>query len=86
MMPSHRRMLPPGSRGRAMCSSGITTVGPDTTRIAPINAAPTFEMSKRSHAVVPPITQVMNAPTVTNRRTADRPAVNRSILSPRPPS
>ena len=34
-IPSHRRIVASGSAGRAWCSSGPTTVGPDTTSTAP---------------------------------------------------
>ena len=86
-MPSQRKIAPVGSRGRAKWSSGITTVGPDTTRIAPMSAALDVDTLSKRRAVAPqPISQVTNAPTVTSRRTTDRPAVRRSIFRPSPPS
>ena len=54
-------------------SSGSTTVGPETTRIAPINSGTSAPRPPNNSATAPAIAnQVSNAPTETSRTTTDR--------------
>ena len=73
------------SRGRASLRIGVTTVGPDTMRIAPRTAASSAGRSKINFAARAAPTPVMTTPTVSNRTTGRRvPDGRRSKRSFRP--
>ena len=60
------------SPGRMKSSSGPTTVGPETTRIAPSISAADCDRSSSSAAAPAPITHVSSVPMVTSRITVPR--------------
>ncbi len=86
-IPSQVRMVATDPRGRASRSSGMTTVGPDTTRMAPSTTATRRGSSKNRTAATVASTQVMRTPTVTSqvtgRRMAGPSSLTRSSSPPR---
>ena len=71
--PSHFKTARASWVGRMNASSGNTTVGPETTRIAPIRNATSVPRSLNSTAVTPvTLSHVINVPTVTSRTTTRR--------------
>ena len=87
MIPSHVRIVATGPTGRASRSSGITTVGPDTTRMAP-SSTETRTDSWNSRWTAPVVSaHVMTTPTVTKAMTGRRAAAPSSLKrSSNPPT
>jgi hypothetical protein len=85
-MHSQRKIGATGSRSRTDCSKGSTTVGPDTTKMAPNKNPAEAGTSNSITAAAPPTSQVTPRPTVTRPATG-RPTVRTLASSrPRPPS
>ena len=85
-MPSQRSTEATESFRRAWRSSGRTTVGPDTVRMAPISRESPIDVSKNRVVAPAPRIQVISTPTVTSRMTVDRPLSSRDSRSSKPPS
>ena len=75
-IPSHLMVLRIRIVGRTWRRRGITTVGPVTTKTAPINTASISSSSRISQAAKEASTQVTRAPIVTRLRTT--PPISRS--------
>ena len=85
-IPSQRRIVDTGGAGRARRRRGSTTVGPDTTRMAPRSAESRRDSWKRWWTVNVVRPHVMSVPTDTSRNTGRRiPRPSSSRSSARPP-
>ena len=86
-VPSHFRSARTGPIGRMKASSGSTTVGPDTTRMAPTrNAAPRSIVPYSRATVAVTRSQVRAAPPTTRRATTPRTARGTSSSEGRSPA
>ena len=81
MVPSHTRMPRTRALGLAKLRIGVTTVGPDTMRMAPSRNANGHDKPSRKCAASDPAIQVMGAPIQMSRRTTDLSAPCR-LISP----
>ena len=81
---SQRRIGPVGGRGRTRRRIGITTVGPETTNIAPRSTARSEDRSVTRKVVTDPTIQVTTIPRVTSRRIGCRPIESAENLRPIP--
>ena len=87
VVPSHPRIAVSRRPGRARSSSGATTVGPETMRIAPSITAAREESPSNSHASSPAPAQVIGTPRRISRRTTRWLWPSSSLkLRSRPPS
>ena len=77
-MPSHNSTLPVGSRGRTTSNSGPTTVGPDTTRMAPVMNANSAGTSRNNATAAVAPANVMTRPMLTSRATELRASLGSS--------
>ena len=85
-IPSHFSSALTLPRGRRWRSNGATTVGPDSTKIAPSSVAKRPPMSSSQYAAAEPSTHCTSMPTLTKRPTVvptSRASLSRSV---RPPS
>ena len=83
-IPSQRSTRPTAGLGRTNSSSGSTTVGPETMRMAPTSSAIPTGRSKSTTAPPKPTAQVISAPSVSRRTTTG--GVSASSSSRRRPS